>query len=154
MDKNMQRTMIGHGALVFLVGLLAGFPFVLYLTGDFPLGELLSFEVDVAGDTRGWRMAHAEGILNGMVVMIGAVILPVLNMSPETQKITGWALIITAWGNGIAAVLAPLFEVRGLYLGGGAANIVVHLLFMVAIVAVIVAMVLIAKAAFKKAGGD
>lgn len=153
MDGNLQRTMIGHGALVFLVGLLAGFPFVLYLTGDFPWGDLLSFEIDVAGDSRGWRMAHAEGILNGMVVMLAAAIFPALDMPRKTQKIIGWALIVTAWGNVIAAVLAPLFEVRGLYLGGGAANIVVHLLFMVAIVTVIVAMVMIAKAAFQHAPG-
>ncbi|NQV20089.1 MAG: hypothetical protein HQ511_01595 [Rhodospirillales bacterium] len=154
MDNRLQRTMIGHGALVFLVGLLAGFPFVLLLTGDFPLGDLLSFDVNVPGDVRGWRMAHMEGILNGMLVMLAAIFLPVLGMAQKTQKIVGWALIITAWGNAIASVIAPLFGARGLYLGGGPANTLVHLLFMVAIVAVILAMIMIAKAAFSGSSSD
>jgi hypothetical protein len=152
MDKKFQKTMIGHGALVFLVGLLAGFPFVLFLTGDFPLGDVLSFDVNVPGDVRGWRMAHMEGILNGIVVMLAATFMPVLNMPAKSQKIVGWALIITAWGNAVASIIGPLFEVRGLYLGGDGANIVVHLLFMGAIVAVIVAMVMIARAAFNHEG--
>lgn len=154
MDNRFQRTMIGHGALVFLVGLLAGFPFILLLTGNFPLGDILSFDVNVPGDVRGWRMAHMEGILNGMIVMLAATFLPVLGMAEKTQKIVGWALIITAWGNAIASVIAPLFGARGLYLGGSPANIIVHLLFMVAIIAVILAMVMIAKAAFSGNSSD
>lgn len=152
MDKKFQKTMIGHGALVFLAGLLAGFPFVLVLTGDFPLGDMLSFDVNVPGDVRGWRMAHMEGILNGIVVMLAATFMPILNMPAKSQKIVGWALIIAAWGNAIASIIGPLFEVRGLYMGGDGANIVVHLLFMIAIVAVITAIVMIARAAFNHEG--
>ena len=149
MDKNLQRTMIGHGALVFLVGLLTGVPFVLYLTGDFPFGDLLSFEINIPGDVRGWRMAHMEGILNGMLVILIASVIPVLEMPAKSQKLVGWAVIVAAWGNMIASVLGPLFGVRGLYFGGGAANAVVNLLFSVAVIAVVYAMWAIAKAAFR-----
>jgi glycerol-3-phosphate acyltransferase PlsY len=154
MDKKLQRTMIGHGALVFLVGLLAGFPFVLLLTADFPLGDVLSFDVNVPGDVRAWRMAHLEGILNGIVVMLVATFMPLLNMSLKSQKIVGWALIITAWGNVIASIIGPLFDVRGLFLGGDGANSIAYLLFSVAIIAVITAMVMIARAAFSDKSSD
>lgn len=154
MDNRFQRTMIGHGALVFLVGLLAGFPFVLLLTGDFPLGDVLSFDVNVPGDVRGWRMAHMAGLLNGLLVMLAATFLPLLGMTQKSQEFVGWALIIAAWGNAIASLIAPLFEVRGLYLGGDTANAIVYSLFAVAIVAVFTAMILIAKAAFSTKPGN
>ena len=54
-----QRRLIANGALVFLLGLGAGFPFAFIILGKVALwpipGEM---QVTMPGDVRGWRMAH------------------------------------------------------------------------------------------------
>ena len=67
MNERDQRTLIRHGALVFLLGLAAGFPFAIEILGRFDLWPV-SIEMDMPGDYRGWRMAHLEGVLNGMLL--------------------------------------------------------------------------------------
>ncbi len=49
MDERLRHKMIFHGAVVILLGLLAGFPFAFVITEQMP------------GDVRAWRMAHLEG---------------------------------------------------------------------------------------------
>jgi hypothetical protein len=66
----------------------------------------------------------------------------------------GYGLIVTAWGNIVASWIAPLTGTRGLSYTGVGWNSVVFLLFMVAIVAVIVAMALVFRGALARARAD
>jgi hypothetical protein len=136
MSERWRALLVAHGALVFLLGLAAGIPYGLVLIGwAFP------------GDDRGWRMAHLEGVLNGILLIAVAAAGGQLRLSERAQRWLAWGLVATAWGNAVASVLAPLFEVRGLQAGGSFANTLVWLLFMLAVVAVVVAMVLVARGA-------
>lgn len=62
--------MVAHGAAVFLVGLAAGFPFAFVILEKIVLwpipGEI---EWSPPGDYRGWKMAHLEGIMNGLTLI-------------------------------------------------------------------------------------
>jgi hypothetical protein len=51
----------------------------------------------------------------------------------------------------IASLVGPLFGGRGLEFGGGVANSLMYVLFVVAIVAVVVAMALVSVGAFRRA---
>ena len=137
MDDAQRARLVAHGALVFLFGMLAGFPFTLVILGQ-----------AVPGDVRGWHMAHLEGILNGLMLFAVVAISPNLRLTLGERRVLVRALLITAWGNVVASLLGPLFDARGLTLfGGSVANNVMFLLFLAAVVAVLVASWLIFRGA-------
>ena len=70
MSERIQALMVAHGALVFLAGMVAGFPFAFHILGQIELWPIPgSLDVQIPGDYRGWRMAHLEGILNGLLLI-------------------------------------------------------------------------------------
>lgn len=151
MTERQQQLLIGNGAIVFLLGMAAGFPLAFELLGRFELWPLpFIIEFDMPGDTRGWVMAHLEGVLNGVLLISIAAVAPRLTLSPKAGTYVFWGLLVTAWGNIAASTLSPLFDARGLSFGGFM-NSIVYLLFVAAIIAVIWAMVLVAIGAFKRA---
>src|SRR5262245_34655176 len=127
--------MVFHGAAVVLLGMLAGFPYALVVTGD------------LAGTERAWRMAHLEGVLNGLVLLAVAAIGRRLVLGALGQVVLAGSLVVTAWGNVVASILAATFNVRGLAPGGSVANTVVYTLFMVAVVGILLGMALVAVGA-------
>jgi hypothetical protein len=117
--------MVFHGAVVVMLGLLAGFPHAFVVTGQ------------IAGEERAWRMAHLEGLLNGMIVLLAAALSGRLALSSRQHAWLAWSLIAAAYGNVIASVLGATFGVRGLALAPPATNVVMNLLFWVAIVGIL-----------------
>ena len=123
MSERLRSLMVAHGALVFLLGMAAGFPFAFVILGKVVLWPLPgTMEWNGPGDLRGWRMAHLEGILNGLTLLAVAAVAPHLRLGSRAQKVVGWSLIVTAWGNMIASLVGPLFGGRGLEFGGGNTN--------------------------------
>jgi hypothetical protein len=151
MAERWRRWLIANGALVFLVGLLAGFPFAFFEIGKITLWPLPgAISVSLPGDVRAWRMAHLEGILNGLTLFAVAAVLPAVHLRDREQAVVGWSLLVTAWGNTVASLLGPLSGGRGLEFGGGVANSLMYLLFVAAVVAVILAMLLICRGALRR----
>jgi hypothetical protein len=134
--------MIYHGAIVFLLGLGLGLPFGLVLLGT------------MEGSERAWRMAHLEGLLNGLFVIGVAAVGPALRLSATRAAILAWCMIVTAYGNVIASALAATYGVRGLSPGGSLVNTTVYVLFMIAVATVVVGMALVAAAARRRSKND
>lgn len=131
MDTRLRARMVFHGAVVVMLGLLTGFPHAFVLTGQ------------IAGEERAWRMAHLEGLLNGMLVMLAAAVASALVLSPRQHAWLVWSLVAAAYGNVVASVLGATFGVRGLALAGPPANAIMNLLFWVAIAGVLVGVALL-----------
>ena len=144
MRRRLDSLLIAHGALVFLVGMAAGFPFTFVILGKIVLWPFPgSVPWTGPGDVRGWHMAHLEGILNGLTLIGVGAVGDRLRLSDRQHALVAWMLIVTAWGNMIASLIGPLSGGRGLEFGGGVANSLMYLLFVAAVVAVIVAMALV-----------
>jgi hypothetical protein len=144
MNHRLRSLLVAHGALIFLVGMAAGFPFaMILLAGDKP--------PPVPGDVRAWRMAHLEGVLNGLTLIAVAGVGRDMVLTHRAQLIVFWSLVITGWGNIVASIIGPIFGARGLTFGGGIANSVMYVLFMAAVLAVIVAMVVTVRGAWRAA---
>lgn len=126
MDSRIRARLVFHGAVVVMLGLLAGFPHAFVLTGQ------------LAGEERAWRMAHLEGLLNGMLTMLAGAVGSALVLTPSQERWLLWSLVAAAYGNVVASVVGASFGVRGLALAGPPANVVMNLLFWVAIVGVLV----------------
>ena len=149
MSERLQSLLVAHGALIFLVGLAAGFPFAFNILGSIELWPIPgSLDIQIPGDYRGWRMAHLEGILNGLLLIGVAAVGARLRLSDRAARWVVWGLIVCGWGNAVASVIGPIAGVRGLSFTGLGWNTIVFLLFMVAIVAVVVAMWLVFRGAW------
>ncbi len=131
MNDAMQRRLAFHGAAVILLGLLAGFPYAMVVTGD------------LAGTERAWRMAHMEGVTNGLLIFGVAALLPALRLGDGGRRALAGCLLFTAYANTVASILGASTGNRGLAIGGEFANTVVFLLFTVAIVTIFVAVGLV-----------
>ena len=145
MTNRLKSLMIAHGALVFLVGMLAGFPFAWVTVAAIDPSQAAG----VAGDIRGWRMAHMEGVLNGVLLIAVAACLPRLKLGLPAQKTIAYGLIVTAWGNMIASVISPLTGGRGLAFTGLDWNSLTFTLFVIAIVTVVISMALVFLGAWR-----
>ncbi len=135
MDGALRDRMVFHGAVVIVLGLAVGFPFAFVILGS------------MVGSERAWRMAHLEGVLNGLLLLAVAGVGDRLALAEGQARLVAWALVVTAYGNFVASVLAAIFAVRGLQPGGSASNTLVYLLFLGAVVAVLVALALVAHGA-------
>ena len=148
MLPTQQARLVAHGALVFLLGLAAGFPFAFEILGRVELWPIPgSAAFDPPGDVRGWRMAHLEGILNGMLLIAVGSYGDRLRLSARATAWLCGGLLVCAWGNVIASWMGPLTQSRGLVFAGFAWETVVFLIFMAAIVGVCIAMVAVFRGA-------
>jgi hypothetical protein len=147
-SERQQSVLVANGALVFLAGMLAGFPFAFHLLGKIVLWPIPgSIDWAVPGDVRGWRMAHLEGVLNGLTLIGVAAVAPRLRLGERAASVLTWALIVMAWGNQIASLMGPVFGARGLAFGGGVANSLMYLLFVAAIFGVLIGMWIVFRGA-------
>ena len=95
------RRMIGHGAVVMLFALAAGFGLAMSLVGGFEVlpGNILEFELP--GDSRAWARTHVGGLLNGLLVMIGALVIQALHVPERSGRHLAWMLVGTGYANTI-----------------------------------------------------
>jgi hypothetical protein len=146
-NERLQRLMIAHGALVFLIGMAAGFPFGFAILAE-AAPDAAAWQPP--GDVRGWRMAHLEGVLNGLTLIAVAAVADKLRLSATLCAVVAWGLIITSWGNMIASIIGPVFGGRGLEFGGGVSNSLMFVLFMIAVLTVIASMAIVVKGALSE----
>lgn len=110
-DTGEGGLLITHGALVLLVGVLAGYPYWVSLVRPY------STEADRGGGDsrgRGWRVAHATLIQTGLVMLAAGLLAPQLSLSPGTFALAAWSLVASGWGFTFAMVVGAALGVRGL----------------------------------------
>jgi hypothetical protein len=142
LDARTRSALVGHGLTVILLGLLLGFPYALVIQGS------------LAGSERAWRMAHLEGVLNGLLLVAVGAAGESIALAPRAAAWLRRALIVTAYGNLAGAALGAASGERGLSPAGPAANLAVYLLFLVAVVAVLGGLLLAAVGAFRAGRGE
>jgi len=97
--KTQQRRMLAHGAVVILIALIAGLGLVVSLIGGlevFP-GTIISF--DFPGEPSKWARTHAGGILNGILVIVGALVIHAMELPEKTASRLYWMLVGTGYAN-------------------------------------------------------
>ena len=149
--------MVGHGAVVTIFGLLAGFGLVMSLIGGFEVfpGTVLAFEIP--GDPGAWARAHAGGLMNGMLVFVGALLLAVMQLPEPMAARLSWMLVGTGYANTVFYWVGMLATNRALTFGGNAhgptsaLSVVAFLPAFVFAFVTIVAMAMLASHCF---GGD
>lgn len=152
MLEDVQRRMIGHGAAILLVAMVSGIGLLISLIGGVEIlpGRLVPF--DVPSDPTTWARVHIGGLLNALLVLAVAAVLPVLHFPHRSASGIAWALIGTAWANTLfywAALFAPN---RALTLGPnrfGETNLAAWLGLPPALVFAVISMVAVATIAWR-----
>jgi uncharacterized membrane protein len=126
-----------HGVIAIVLGLLAGFPYAQVIAGA------------MAGEERAWRMAHLEGVLNGLLVLGVAGVAPGFALSRRQHALLAWSLVGAGYANVVASVIGAWTGQRGLALADSPANNLVFVLFVAAIVAVFVGLAFAALGALR-----
>lgn len=150
------RNMIGHSAIVIFIALLAGWGLAMSLIGGFEIfpGNILFFAIP--GDSSAWARAHTGGLLNGLLVLAFAWVLSILDLNERKAFHIWWMILGTAYANTIfywAGILAPnrAITAGSNRLGEASfAGVVGFLPAAVFALVLMVAMVIVARAAFSK----
>ena len=110
MFNPLQKRLIGHAALMLLVAMLAGVGLLMSAIGGLELWPGHILEIGVPGNTAGWVRPHVGGILNALLVMVVALLLPGLGFASAPARRIGLFMIGTGWANTLfywAAMWAP-----------------------------------------------
>ena len=132
MEPRATRRLTFHGAVVTLVGLLAGIPYAMVATGR------------VVGSERAWRFAHVGNILGGIFLLAVAGVADRLDLVPARRTLLVWSLVLSAYADAAGIVMAAIFNVRGLIPGGSLANTLVYVLLAVGAAGALLGMGLLA----------
>lgn len=139
--------MIGHGLLVILTAMLAGFMLMFLLIGGIEIWPGHILPVHVYGSSAGWVRAHSGGTMNGLLVVVVALALPKLNLSERLQKWTAYGFIYVAWSFTLFYWLGNAAGNRGLTLGDsqlGHTDLISVLAFLPGLPSVVIVVVLLA----------
>lgn len=100
MTQRRQALMIGHGAVIVFIGLMAGYFFLFNLIGEITLWPIPgTWKVQIPGDAARWRGAHTGNIANGLMAIAFGLCLPRLRLSAGAEKFVTWGIILAIWGN-------------------------------------------------------
>ena len=155
--ERYQALLIGHGALVLLIGLVSGFFLVFSMLDGFVLWPIMDIPYEIPGTTRGWKAAHVGGITNGLLLIGVALAIVKLPLTSRGLKVIFWSLIATGWGNTLFYWGGNLSPNRGISFHAnqyGESNLGGLIAFFGAggaMLLTMVAMAILARAAFNKA---
>lgn len=94
-----QRKLIGHGAIVMFIALIAGFGLLMSLIGGFELfpGVIINFQIP--GDSGAWARAHVGGIMNGLLMMTIALVTWAMQLPERPAKQLHWMVLGTGYAD-------------------------------------------------------
>lgn len=131
----VRSRLVFHGAVLFLLGLVAGLIFTFEAIGHVAVWPVIpQLAIDFPGDEAGWRKVHLGFIVNSMAILLFAAASGHASLGPRAGKIFMGSVITTGWGNSLGFLIGALFGVRGLEFVGNEANQVSYLLFTIAAV--------------------
>lgn len=136
--KQIQRLLIGNGALLIFFAGTIGFGFLFFILGEVSLWPIPGrLEVQLPGSIKAWHMAHLEGVINGVILWVMVPLVPLLPFALRWAWRIAVGMIIVAWTFTIASLFGALFpESRGLAYGGPLTNQIAFFLFYVGILIV------------------
>jgi hypothetical protein len=110
MLNELQRRMVGHGALMLLMAMVAGVGLLVSVLGGFEVWPGHILPIDLPSNPSGWVRTHVGGILNALLVMVVALLVPGLGFAEDKARRLALLVLGTGWANTLfywAAMLAP-----------------------------------------------
>ena len=96
-----QKRLTGHALILLIIGLLAGFMLAFSLIGGLEVLPTLFIGIPTFGTTEGWVRAHSGGIMNGLMLIAFAFIMPHCGLAVERLQLFAKGIIFAGWANTI-----------------------------------------------------
>ena len=96
-----QKILTGHALILLIIGLLAGFMLAFSLIGGLEVLPTLFIGIPTFGTTEGWVRAHSGGIMNGLMLIAFAFIMPHCGLAVERLQLFAKGIIFAGWANTI-----------------------------------------------------
>ena len=96
-----QKRLTGHALILLIIGLLAGFMLAFSLIGGLEVLPTLFIGIPTFGTTEGWVRAHSGGIMNGLMLVAFAFIMPHCGLAVERLQLFAKGIIFAGWANTI-----------------------------------------------------
>lgn len=96
-----QMRLTGHALILLIIGLLAGFMLAFSLIGGLEVLPTLFIGIPTFGTTEGWVRAHSGGIMNGLMLIAFAFIMPHCGLAVERLQLFAKGIIFAGWANTI-----------------------------------------------------
>jgi len=120
MPERLRALLFLNGLWLFVAALVVGWLWFFSLLGRVVLWPIPgSIDIHIPDDPRGWRMAHMEGITQGLMLMALAWGGRFALLTARGHRVLFWSALVTAWLFAVPAMIHPLFGTRGLEFGGG-----------------------------------
>lgn len=148
--ERLQQVMIGNGLLVVLAAMFAGFMLMFRLLGGIEVWPGHIVPLPIYGTSEGWVRAHTGGALNGVLLVVVALALPKLRLTPLMQKLTAYGFIYVAWSFTLFYWLGNAAGNRGLTLGDsplGKSDLISLVAFLPGLPSVFIVVILLALGA-------
>lgn len=133
MPTRMKALLYLNGIGLFILALLIGWTWFFALLGHIVLWPVpIDVPVSIPDDGRAWRMAHMEGITQGLLLMALGLGGQFMRLSKRQFSWLFWTAIVSAWLFTIPTIFNALFGTRGLSFDGmpfkgGLANRIIYL---------------------------
>lgn len=120
MPERLRVLLFLNGFALIVSAILSGWAWFFSLLGRIVLWPIPgSIDIQIPDDARGWRMAHMEGITQGLLLMSLSLGGKWVLLEESRHRLLFWSAVVTAWLFTVPAMLHPLFGTRGLEFGGG-----------------------------------
>jgi len=150
MDERLERIRIANGLAAVLIAMLAGFMLMFTLLGGVEVWPGKIIPLPLYGTSEDWVRAHTGGTLNGILVIVIALVLPKLRLSTFMQRLTAYGFVYIAWSFTPFYWLRNASSNRALSMGDsplGEANTIGLIGFLAGVPSIILVVVLLAVAA-------
>src|SRR5437867_521248 len=112
-----ERSMIGHGALILLVAMVAGIGLLVSVVGGIEVWPGRIILLATPSNPAGWVRTHVGGILNALLIMVVALLLPRLGFVEARARRIALFIVGTGWANTLFYWTAMWAPNRALTLG-------------------------------------
>jgi hypothetical protein len=120
MPTRLRALLFLNGIGLFLLAISIGWIWFFALLHAIVLWPLpFDIPVTIPDDGRAWRMAHMEGITQGLLLMAFGIGGQFMRLSPKQYLWLFWSSLVTAWLFTVPTIFNAIFGTRGLAFGGG-----------------------------------
>tara|TARA_R110000868_G_scaffold20217_6_gene85849 strand:- start:20710 stop:21207 length:498 start_codon:yes stop_codon:yes gene_type:complete len=120
MPTRMRALLFLNGTGLFVLAISIGWIWFFALLHAIVLWPLpFDIPVTIPDDGRAWRMAHMEGITQGLLLMALGLGGQFMRLSPKQFKWLFWSSLVTGWLFTVPTIFNAIFGTRGLAFGGG-----------------------------------
>lgn len=120
MPARMRALLMLNGVGLLIFALAVGWVWFFALLRHIVLWPIpIDIPVSIPDDGRAWRMAHMEGITQGLLLMALGLMGGFMRLSPRQFVWLFWSAVVTGWLFAVPTLFNAAFGTRGLAFGGG-----------------------------------